>query len=1083
MVDRLISGPTRPGTDVARFRATGESRPRSPSGAISGPVRPGIDEEIFRQTGKSVRIGSAEALRIQSQQQKQASQLKQVTARTRTDLVAKARDIFRSLPRDASRQERLDASKTFRDAVAGASVLASQIVSGQKTQITKELKKISLVTKTKFSEAEKARQKFLSLSKDAPSDVRRLAAKQFRESIKGLSKFDRDKIIKETKVSAPRKFISAKVEGEFIPSQAVLKPTTLRQKDFVQSVKEFLNLGDLSFKGKEILENVVNTPSLLIPKETPVQLITEEPKIIGGTLIKRKPTIQDVDKGLLPPQQELNIKINDILLRFSTGSINESQADRELKTSQRDFIRKETTRTLPADVAISIAIGAASVLAPPIGLTLGGLFGAKAFIDRKKILNFAKENPKTFSKVLAANIIGGLAGGGVAGISKAGSIRLKSPTIKFGGKGKITFTQQQLKNLDTGFERNLKSGRITNTREIEVKVPNPEGKDVTLKILQFEKDGKIGFFGQEIVDGVPTKNIRGAGRVTDSQAITNIITNRIKLGFRGKVKGVEVKQFLEQINSKIIGKRKAVKASFLTEVETRLASKLGAKGLKAEGFRELVRKQLGDKAFKGKSKKPFTADEFSKAERLSKLQLTSQVKIIKARQTKTVALFEKVDGKIFKDVTTLTKKVAPGKFKVKKTIQLAKEKPFKGDGTFEVKIPELILAKGKKTVFKTVEVGAGFIKKLPKIAKEKPTFVRISGKKIKLLPGQELKRAATIDRIKNGKPVRVRTLIVRQKGKITGGQRIKIETPIRVPKGSKVVSISRPDGLRVLRVVKKQQKPSTVLKSIVKDATKKQGQNILKIKKAGLGVAQELGKSTQAKLLRVFKTKNIVSQSAKASVLTSLTSTQATNIKKARLQEIAKIKKELNLQKLSTLSITQNLNDTSLLGLQSILRSLKLKSIRLQLRVSRTGRTSFPRVPTIPKVIPTLLFPKEDKSRTFKALSKISKKGGRVQILVGLQKKKRKPVGKPLPPFKALRKAQQFVDRNIQASFVLKPVKGKAKVKDIRPIKVNRKFTPSKTNPLFLKEIERHRLDFPRERVQIQEAKKRLPKPFRKIIK
>ena len=63
----VFQGPTRPGTSVSIFRATGRSVPKTPrrgGGSFSGPVRPGRDEKIFRETGRSVPSGSIEAKRI-----------------------------------------------------------------------------------------------------------------------------------------------------------------------------------------------------------------------------------------------------------------------------------------------------------------------------------------------------------------------------------------------------------------------------------------------------------------------------------------------------------------------------------------------------------------------------------------------------------------------------------------------------------------------------------------------------------------------------------------------------------------------------------------------------------------------------------------------------------------------------------------------------------------------------------------------------------------------------------------------------------------------------------------------------------
>lgn len=65
MTNGVFQGPTRPGTDVEKFRKTGVSVPRSISdvvasssgggrGSFQGPVRPTTDEATFRKTGTSV---------------------------------------------------------------------------------------------------------------------------------------------------------------------------------------------------------------------------------------------------------------------------------------------------------------------------------------------------------------------------------------------------------------------------------------------------------------------------------------------------------------------------------------------------------------------------------------------------------------------------------------------------------------------------------------------------------------------------------------------------------------------------------------------------------------------------------------------------------------------------------------------------------------------------------------------------------------------------------------------------------------------------------------------------------------------
>ncbi|KKN18650.1 hypothetical protein LCGC14_0953650 [marine sediment metagenome] len=118
-----------------------------------------------------------------------------------------------------------------------------------------------------------------------------------------------------------------------------------------------------------------------------------------------------------------------------------------------------------------------------------------------------------------------------------------------------------------------------------------------------------------------------------------------------------------------------------------------------------------------------------------------------------------------------------------------------------------------------------------------------------------------------------------------------------------------------------------------------------------------------------------------------------------------------------------------------------------------------------------------------RAIQKLGKKNA-VDIIVGMKLKKRKVIGKRLPPFKALRKAQKFVDKNIEASFLLKPTGKKSKQKDIKPFNASFKFRPSKVNPLFQVERRKFRLDSPTEVRQLKIFKGKIPRGiFPKIKK
>ncbi len=102
--------------------------------------------------------------------------------------------------------------------------------------------------------------------------------------------------------------------------------------------------------------------------------------------------------------------------------------------------------------------------------------------------------------------------------------------------------------------------------------------------------------------------------------------------------------------------------------------------------------------------------------------------------------------------------------------------------------------------------------------------------------------------------------------------------------------------------------------------------------------------------------------------------------------------------------------------------------------------------------------------------------------MVGLQRQKRKKLGKPLPAFKALKKAQRHVDKHISASFKLKPLAKRTKRKDIAPRNIGFKFRTSKTNPLFLVERVKHRIDSPFEKFALIQSRKRKSRK-KKVIK
>lgn len=139
-----------------------------------------------------------------------------------------------------------------------------------------------------------------------------------------------------------------------------------------------------------------------------------------------------------------------------------------------------------------------------------------------------------------------------------------------------------------------------------------------------------------------------------------------------------------------------------------------------------------------------------------------------------------------------------------------------------------------------------------------------------------------------------------------------------------------------------------------------------------------------------------------------------------------------------------------------------------------------------PKPTPTqrLTLPPISKkeSPTIRKLKKLRAENKGVNIEVGMKIGKKKIIRRNMHPFKALRKAQEYVDKNIEASFRLVPSGKKPKGKKGRVSKVRMKFRPSKSNALYLVEKKKYRLDNPGEKKQIKNAPKKKNKK-RKIKK
>lgn len=681
-----------------------------------------------------------------------------------------------------------------------------------------------------------------------------------------------------------------------------------KTSDTIKKIKRILNLPELKAR-PETLEIGQLVP---IPKEEEVKFIDKKDKVTG-TRIRRGVDFRDIGTGRLPPTQELSLVVNRITTDIATGKVtSDAEIEKQLRKAEKRFVERETNRTLPAQFVQSIGIGALSAAFAPIGFTIGGLYALQGFRNRREMVKFIVGNPRLAAKVFVVNIAGGFAGARATALFKSSFFKIKDPTVKVQSNIKQTLKSIKLKALEKGIEQQKKTGKVTATNKFEIKVPNPQGKDVKIRVVQFVKDGKSRFFGEQLVNNKVVKEIRGTSLTKGKDSLTNIITNSVKKSFRGKLKNVEIRRFVEKINQQITAKT-PIKQALLTKIETRLASKFKLKKLSLPEFRELVRRILGDKNAGKKVKKPFTETEFQRALKISKSQILSERKIILAKRVTQKGLISQVvtkRGKIKLLKERVTKKEIITKKRFKRKVTVTKPKELKAK--FKVKKP-LVKVKVKKTVIKFKEEGAGEIKI---VSKEPP----------------KLKRFIDI-----------------------GKQRIRFKKPV-----AKLKVLKLPKGIKEIIVrnrLKQKFKPPKQKRSLLK-------KNINLIRNTQ--VFKQLAKETQKALIKkANRTGNI---SGVLAVISSLKSKQKQTI----VQE-QRLKRQLRKkQALITKQIKKQKFIKARVSIQTQAQRIKLKKqlkLRLALRKKIIKKPSIPKIPIgeFPKIPGTF---KLSLIKTTKKLSK-----------------------------------------------------------------------------------------------------------------
>jgi len=393
-----------------------------------------------------------------------------------------------------------------------------------------------------------------------------------------------------------------------------------------------------------ILDESLRLPQLTIPERRVEEIIEREkrreagaiPGITEMIIVKRPPSVEDVGTGILGPKQEAEIRFNDVISRYNQGKILESQANSELKKIENDYVNAETNRQLIAIAGTSLAYGAISIAAPPVGLAIGGLAGIEGMRKRKEIISFFKTNPKAATKAFVASLSGiALSIGGSAAIKKFKVMNadIPEPTVKLiSGKARQKFMVEVIEKVEPQFKILIQNKRITGTRRFEVKIPSAKG-EIMLKILEYEKNGIKTFVAQEFLNGKPTRAITTGNTIFKGKNGLNKLITRTARFSGKKLNNIQIKQFVEKIKLKRFKQTNFQKVS-LTESETKLFSELKLKGVKPILAKKFIKSPLfNKKEIVRRLKVPFTNAEFERALSTGNTKFLLGEQIIKGKIT------------------------------------------------------------------------------------------------------------------------------------------------------------------------------------------------------------------------------------------------------------------------------------------------------------------------------------------------------------------------------------------------------------------------------------------------------------------
>lgn len=392
----------------------------------------------------------------------------------------------------------------------------------QKGNITKELGDLIRKERVKLLQDVRglSRQDRLKLSLQVQKNIANLGvkAKQLKIRINQASgdQLTRGFSLIEKRTKAPTEIDDGRIPLSIAPVEK--RTTGQRLREFGRKVstraKEvFLEEQPLERQAGQFLtrSRVDKIPQpILLPDFKAVPSQKDEIVPTGTTItdftIQEKTFFEKIGAKPNKSSQTLKGEVENIQSNFNSGSINEVQANNQLKKASDDFTKREILKGTPKNVAFGLGFALLQAV-PVVGQVAGGLLFSNLFLQRRNIFNQFKKFPKESAISTAGFLAGGLAGTKIVSGVKGGArpelnLQNTESFTKLSSSSKVKLSKS-FAELDSGFKVAQNKGSISDTIAYQVLLKDGRKFNVLefTKLDKFAKDGVRGrreFVGFEL---------------------------------------------------------------------------------------------------------------------------------------------------------------------------------------------------------------------------------------------------------------------------------------------------------------------------------------------------------------------------------------------------------------------------------------------------------------------------------------------------------------------------------------------------------------------------------------------------------